>query len=170
MKTTIPKGDDFLPHTTKSKLRQTYRKETDLKAKTRLLVLIMRKEGTAIREIERTMYHPYTTVRNWLVRAVRYGLDGVYDQKRDGPECRMNQKQLGQLRDDLIAGPQKCGFGHGIWTSPLVVMHVKRKYGVKYTDRGMYDLLHRIGFSSKKPRPRHPRAASEPERDKFKKS
>ena len=50
------------------------RAEKDRKAKFRLLVFVMRKDGDAIREIERILLRPYSTIRNWLVRAAEHGL------------------------------------------------------------------------------------------------
>lgn len=49
-----------------------HKTEKNHKAKSRLLVLIMRKDSYAIREIERTLRRPYSTIRNWLVRAARH--------------------------------------------------------------------------------------------------
>lgn len=58
-----------------------HKAEKNHKSKTRPLVFIMRKGGYAIREIEMMLRRPYSTIRNWLVRAVEHGLDGTYDQK-----------------------------------------------------------------------------------------
>lgn len=102
-------------------------------------------------------------------RAAEHGPGGICDQKRDGPECRLNPGQLGRLRVDLIAGPQKCGFDHGIWAARSAVAHIRKRFGVQCAERGMYDLLNRIGFSSKRPRPRHPGAASEHDKNALKK-
>lgn len=44
---------------------------------------------------------------------------------------------------------------------------MQKRFGVQYVERGMYDLLGRIGFSSK--RPRHPKAASGHDKNEFKK-
>ena len=51
----------------------------------------------------------------------------------------------------------------------MVIIHVRNKFGVEYKSSGMEDLLHRIGFSWRKARPQHPKAASEEEKMKFKK-
>ncbi|MEM3099000.1 MAG: winged helix-turn-helix domain-containing protein, partial [Nitrososphaerales archaeon] len=40
----------------------------------------------------------------------------------------------------------------------MVIEHVRRKYGIEYRERGMRDVLHKLGFSSKKPRPTHYKA------------
>lgn len=52
----------------------------------------------------------------------------------------------------------------------MIISHVQKRYHTQYTARGMTDLLHRIGFSSKKPRPAHHKSASKDEIKRFKKT
>ena len=39
-----------------------------------------------------------------------------------------------------------------------MVAILEREFGISYTLDGAYDLLHRLGYSCLKPRPRHERA------------
>ncbi len=48
-------------------------------------------------------------------------------------------------------------------STKMVIEHVKKKYGYRYAARSMYDLLHRIGFSIKRPRITHYKSATESE-------
>jgi len=73
------------------------------------------------------------------------------------------------LKEDLIAGPQSCGLESGTWTARLVAEHVRRRFGAEYRTVSMYDILHRLGFSWKKSRPKHPEPASESGKRAFKK-
>jgi len=50
-----------------------------------------------------------------------------------------------------------------------VAEHVRRRFGVEYRTVSMYDILHRLGFSWRKPRPKHPKSASESAKRAFKK-
>ena len=165
----IPTGNSFLPGTSKTYLQQIRTKETDNKAAARLLAYSKRKDGMSIRQIGSALEMPYSTIRDWLVRAVQLGLTGRYDESRPGAQCKLNEEQLGQLREELIAGPRSCGFESGVWTAPLVVQHVSRTYGVEYAVTSMRQLMHRVGFSCRKPRPRHPKSASKPQIKAFKK-
>ena len=36
-----------------------------------------------------------------------------------------------------------------MWSTKMVIEHVKKRYGYRYAARSMYDLLHRIRFSIK---------------------
>ena len=168
-KQSLPTGGEFLYGVSVKQLQKLQKNETDPKAAKRLLVFIKRKEGMSIRGICALMNMSYTSVRNWLLRAVYMGIKGRYDEMRPGMECKLDDSQLERLRADLIDGPQKCGFNSGAWTARLVAIHVKKKYDVTYTYGGMYDLLKRIGFSCRKPRPKHPKSASKSEQKVFKK-
>jgi len=91
-------------------------------------------------------------VRNRLVRAAQRGITGRHDELKPGRRRRPDEDQLVRLRGDMIAGPRSCGFESGMWTAKLLIPHIKKKYGVQYSMNGIYYLLHKIGFSSRKPR------------------
>ena len=158
----VPKGDQFLPDVSIDKLRELHKTEKNTKARDRLLAYMARKDDSSVRAIARSLNRSTTTIYDWLVRAVD-GLDRLYDIKRPGPARRLTAEQLAELKADLIAGPQKHGFESGMWTGKLVVRHVLNKYEVQYVPRTMQELLHEMGFRHVKPRPRHPKAASEEE-------
>ncbi len=164
----LPVGTAFLHGTAgKDELFRMHKSEKDAKAAIRLLAYHMRKCGASIYDIAEKLSRPYGTVRYWLVRAHKHGLEGRFDIKHGAP-CRLDKKQIEQLlRTDLIKGPDNCGFKATTWTGSLVIAHVKKKFGITYAETSMYDLLPRIGFSCRKPRPKHPKSASEPEKKEF---
>ena len=120
----------------------------------------MRKEGMSIRQICGALNRSYSTVRDWLMRAMQMGPDGRYDILNAGAPNKLGPEQLEALHDDLVSGPRSCGFESGTWTALLLAGHIERKFGVSYATVSIYDILHRMGFSCRKPRPRHPNAAS----------
>ncbi|MEM3157348.1 MAG: winged helix-turn-helix domain-containing protein, partial [Nitrososphaerales archaeon] len=74
------------------------------------------------------------------------------------PTASIGTSDLYDFAYRLIKGPQKNGFDQALWTTRMVIEHVRRKYGIEYRERGMRDVLHKLGFSSKKPRPTHYKA------------
>ena len=158
--TTISTGSDFLPKTGAGYLRRIQKTEVDPKARTRLLAYIMRKEGASIRQIGRVLNRPYSTVRGWLMRAMQMDILGRYDEMRPGATPKLDTLQIRQLRADLVAGPDRCGFESGLWTAQLLAEHIRRRFGVQYATVSVYDILRRIGFTQQTPRPRHPRSFS----------
>ena len=166
----LTRGESFLPNVGIDKLKELRKKETDAKARDRLLAYIYRKEGRSIREIGRILDQVYSTIRDWLVCADQAGLERLYDIPPPGLPRRLSSKQLADLRADLIAGLQKHGFESEMWTGKMVVEHVRRKYNIEYVPRTMQRLMHYVGFSYIKPRPKHPKSASNKEKKAFKKS
>ena len=51
-----------------------------------------------------------------------------------------------------------------MWTGRMMTEHVRRKYGIEHTLRTMQRLMHYVGFSYVKPRPKHPKSASNREK------
>jgi len=164
----LPKGNEFMPGVSTAKLKAAYEKETSEKAKMRLLAAVKRRQGESIDQIADGLEIGRRTAHSWLWRFVETGLDGARDVKQPGRPKRLTEKQLKGLRDDLIAGPEKFGFGKQLWTTRMVQEHVRRKYGVSYVDPHMRRLLRRMGFSSQKPRPVHYKADKR-QQERFKK-
>ena len=98
------------------------------------------------------------------------GIAASHHRVHPGAQSFLSANQLVSLKEELISGPQKFGFDQHVWSTRMIISHVQKKYHVRYTARGMTDLLHRIGFSSKKPRPAHHKSASEAEKKRFKKT
>lgn len=176
-KGSIPKGDAYLPGISISRLKKLHRKEKkDPKARLRLLVAMARKNGKVMRDICNDYCLSLTCVEQWLKRIMEYGLANraavkaaLYDIKPPGARCMLTDEQLKELRHDLVLSPARSGFKDaGFWTTKMVMEHVRRRFGKEYSSNGMLDLLHRLGFSSKKPRPRN-RKANMKEWDVFKK-
>ena len=165
----IMAGSRFLPGRSIDDLQDMHKRERNPKAATLLLVCIMRKKGMSIRQIAAAHNRSYSTIRSWLARINEGGIGRRHDIKRPGGRPRMSPAQLKGLRADLIAGPQQCGFGSGLWTAPLLVTHIKRKYGIRYAPSGIYHMLHRMGFPGRRPRPKHPKSASKSQANEFKK-
>jgi len=49
-----------------------------------------------------------------------------------------------------------------------VIKHIKEKFDVEYSVSNTYCILRKLGFSRRIPRSRHPKAADEPIKEKFK--
>ena len=149
--------------------RLRYRDERNTRAKLRLLAAILRKKGRAMGEIAEDLHVPVDTVHAWLRRLSEGGLKRLHDGHRSGRPSRLSEEELKELGHDLVRGPKVSGFDAPFRTTRMVIEHVSRKYGKEYRARGMRALLHRVGFSSKKPRPANAKRATKREIEDFKK-
>lgn len=164
-----PIGEAFLPSLGISKLERLYRSEKDWRAKLRLLAAMLRKRGRTMAEIADELHVPVGTVHAWLRRLLDGGLKRLHDEHRSGRPSMLRVEELKALRRDLTRGPKANGFDAPFWTTRMAMEHVKRRYGKEYRARGMRNLLHRVGFSSKKPRPANAKRATKEEVEAFKK-
>lgn len=164
-----PIGESFLPGLGLARLERLYRMEKDSRAKLRLLAAMLRKKGKTMGQIADDLNTPVGTIHAWLKRFMDGGLKRLHDEHRSGRPLKLSTEELKGLRHDLVRGPKANGFDAPFWTTKIVQEHVKRKYGKEYRARGMRNTLHRVGFSSKMPRPANAKRASKEEVESFKK-
>ena len=160
----IPNGALFLPGKGIGKLKRMLKKAKTKKEAIRIQACIKRKRGKSVRAISICLEIPYATVHRQLDKIGRCGLDALLDKEKPGAPCRLDKKERRQLYRIVAGSPKKYDFEGGTWTAKRLIVVVKDKFGVEYTERGMQLLLHRIGLASRTPRPRHPKAASAKEK------
>lgn len=106
-------------------------------------------------------------MQNWVYRYRDRGLDGLAAKTSGGHPPRLDPARHAEFIARITAGPRE---GDGVCTLRAKEARsiLEREFGVVYTAKGVYDLMHRLGLSCLKPRPRHER--SDPEAmTKFKK-
>lgn len=150
-------------------LRNKCKNETNAKAKIRLKTAILRKQERTYSEICSSLDVLPSTLSYWLNRLDQEGVNASHHRTHPGRISFLNESQLMNLQNELMQDPQKFGFTQSMWSTKMVIKHVKKRYGFKYATRSMYDLLHRIGFSIKRPRITHYNSATKVEKKEFKK-
>lgn len=165
----LARGEEFLPRTSPSELKQLMRAETKAKPRLRLLIAVHRKQGKSIDEISEACGVPRRTVHGTLERFQERGVNAAHAVKQTGRPKRLTARQLNGLRKRLLRSPQASGFKESFWSTRSVLALVKREYRVEYTGEHMTRLLAKLGFSYKKPRATNPRRASDEEVAAFKK-
>jgi len=163
----IPSGDAFLPEYTREDLLRIYEKEKDPKAKIRLLAAIHRKKGLTFQKIGQIIEYAPTTLRRWLHRMHKEGIHRRYNKKKPGRPKKLTDEQLNQLRSVVMNSPQAVGLLFVMWTTKLVQDYILKTYNVSYSLRQVRNILHYMGFTCVKPRPRH-RKASKKAQEEFK--
>lgn len=163
----LAKGDEFLPEFSLDELREMQHQENQARPKIRLLAAVKRKEGLSFDSIASQLEMKRITVNKLLHRFQEKGISAKDDGKRSGRPKSLTRPQLKSLRKRLISGPRKGQ--NPLWTTKMVMDYVEKKYRIKYTTRHMRRLLHQLGFTIQKPRPRHYLADLE-QQAKFKKT
>ena len=93
-----------------------------------------------------------SAVSRWLNRAEQGGgPTALYARPPKGATPRLSTQQLEQLPALLKQGAQAYGFRGEVWTRERVAAVIERMFGVRYHDRHVGRILHRIGWSVQKP-------------------
>lgn len=94
------------------------------------------------------------TVQAWVYRYRDEGLAGLRPRRLPGRAPKLPREREAEFKSRLDAGPRA---EDGVCTlrGKDAVRILEREFGVIYTLDGVYDLLHRLGYSCLKPRPRH---------------
>lgn len=131
-----------------------YHKEKDARAKTRLHVLLLRRQKYTQPEIAAIVHVTQGTVSNICRRFLKDGWASVYDKPRDGRPSRLTPQQKNSLKE-LLSHEFVDGEIHRGWQTKDVKNLVKEKFSVKYSQRKIRDLLYELEMSWKVPRPEH---------------
>jgi transposase len=93
-------------------------------------------------------------VQRWAYAYRDHGVGGLKDKPRGGRKPRLSPESEAALRARIQAGPRP---EDGVCT--LRGKDIRRiledEHGQKYSLNGVYDILHRLGYSCLAPRPRH---------------
>ena len=134
----------------------------------RILALRMIAAGQLAVDIAPIVGVDERTVRDWVQK---YNSEGVSSLRYDA--CKGSQSHLSpeaeeELKEAIRQGPPP-EMKISVWRGWALQRWIHEKFGVEYSESGVYFLLHRLGFSSLMPRPVHPESDASAQ-DDFKKN
>ena len=115
-------------------------------------------EGMTRAEAARLAGMERQALRDAVLRYNAEGLDGLHDRPRSGAKPRLDDKQMAQLRQIVVDGPDVEKTGLSAWTLAELCGEVKRRWAVSYHAAHMSKLMRKLGLSRQKARPSHPKA------------
>ena len=135
-------------------LQSRVAKERDAKQRERCRIVLLALGGLTAVQIADKVGCSRRTVQQWVYRYRDEGLDGLRERSRPGQPKRLATASEEAFRRRLEAGPSA---DDGVCTlrGRDIQRILAKEFGAKYSLQGVYDLLHRLGFSCLKPRPRH---------------
>lgn len=88
----------------------------------------------------------------WQQTWRRDGRDGLLSKGCSGSRCRLDEARLARLEAELDRGPAAHGWVEDQrWTLPRITVLIGRLFHIRYTERGVSYLLHRIGWTPQVP-------------------
>ena len=126
-----------------AELKLLHRSLRDKRQADRVKAVIALSEGWSAAEIATILLFDEKTSRVYFDRYQQGGADALLDDNYCGAEPKLDGPQMRQLESYLE--------DHLLPDAKSIIAHIYTHYKVRYSVSGVTDLLHRLGFSYKKP-------------------
>jgi transposase len=126
----------------RTEILRRYKTEKNVRFRERLHGLLLKAQGYSNQEVARLLHVRRETIGDWLTRYEDGGLDALCHLEAGGSEGFLSAEQTGKLRAELDQHQFQCAKEVAAW--------VEEQFGITYSERGMRDLLQRLGYSSQK--------------------
>ena len=137
---------DYLKSTSLKKLEQLYKEEKDPKVKTKLLVVIHKKENKKLHTIAETFRIKLSTVTRTIKRFRKEGLKGLYRKHAGGNPSYLTDNQKQQLIKHIEENTP---------TSRGINQYIQDNFGKSYHPFALPKFLKSLDFSRITPRKQH---------------
>jgi transposase len=152
-------GLELAGHLSAAELGQRYRTARDRVERGHLRVVWLLAQGRGAAEVARIMGLSGRWVAEIVRRYDEGGPEGLGDRRRGnaGAEPLLDEAQRAALAEALGGVPPEGG----LWSGPKVAAWIARTTGREVRPQRGWDYLKRLGFSLRRPRPRHAKADPE---------
>lgn len=126
-----------------AELERLHRSLRDKRQADRVKAVIALSNGWSPAQVAEIILFDEKTSRRYFERYQQGGADALLNDSYSGTEPKLNEHQLRELERYLDT--------HLLPDAKSVIAHIYKRYRVRYSVSGVTDLLHRLGFSYKKP-------------------
>jgi len=126
-----------------TELEKLHRNLRDKRQADRVKAVIALAKGWSAADVAEILLIDEKTSRHYFERYLQGGCAALKKNHHPGAEPKLNEHQMRALDTAL----QK----QILPDAKAVIAHIQKHYGVRYSVSGVVDLLHRLGFSYKKP-------------------
>lgn len=128
-----------LAHNERKKIENRRREERDSRIWRRLSTLLWLDEGVTEKEVATRLGVCSRQIRRWVNTYLAEGLEAMCELHHKGRVPRLNEAQCEELKEEIAKGEFR--------TSRHIVEWIEKRFGVKFSESGVKDLLQRIGVS-----------------------
>lgn len=90
------------------------------------------------------------SLNRWIHAVNQHGLAALRPQTRSGRPSRLTSSLQKTLVSHLEKSPAEFGLNRSHWDGPTLVVHLKRRFGLKLTVRQAQRWMHRLGYRLKR--------------------
>ncbi len=135
---------NFLSEEQVFSLRLAHRKERDKRLADRIKAILALNEGFTYEEIKKLLLLDEITMRRYMKVYKKKGVKGLLELHYQGGQTKLTVTQEIELKIYLTQNTKR--------TAKEICSHIEEKYKIKFSVIGVTKLLHRLGFSYKKPK------------------
>ncbi len=135
---------NFLTKEEVTVLRQAHRKIRDKRLADRIKATLSLNEGFKYSDIARILLLDELTLNRYIKRFKEKGIEGLLEMKYTGGRKRLTLLQEQELKNYLKDNTKR--------TAKEIADYIQQTYKTSYSIIGVTKLLHRLGFSYKKPK------------------
>ena len=126
-----------------AELERFHRSLCDKRQADRVKAVIALSKGWSAIQVAEILLFDEKTSRHYFERYQRDGLHALMEDNYSGAEPKLDKHQMSELEGYLEE--------HIFTDAKSVIAYIYKQYKVRYSLSGVTDLLHRLGFSYKKP-------------------
>jgi len=125
-------------------LKQAHKQIKDKKLADRIKAVLSLNRGMGYPELAAVLLLDEVTLHRYVKRFQEKGLDGLLEYRYTGGQAKLTTIQEQELKAFLKINTHR--------TASAVLKHIQKKYHTAFSVIGVTKLLHRLGFSYKKPK------------------
>lgn len=144
-------------HHSIDQLRSLMRDESNARLYRGLQIILAARQGQTAQQISTLIPLTERSIRLWITRYNQSGLDGLRDRPGRGRKPPLSPEQIEQFKARIQAGSTEAD---AVCTlrGEDVRRILQSEFGILRTLQSAYNLLHQLGFSVLRPRPKHPQS------------
>ena len=135
-------------------LRDRIRQERNAKQRDRFRAVLLALEGHPTKTIMQMLGRSRNFVQRWSYAYRDGGVEAITPGRPSGRPPKLTDLQAELFRQRMLEGPTQ---EEGVCSlrGKDACRIIEQEFGVRYSLPGVYDLLHRLGFSCLQPRAKH---------------
>ena len=126
----------------RAELVRRYKTEKNVRLRDRLQCVLLKADGRTNKDIAAVLFTSEHSVHDWLDRYEDGGLDALCAWEVGGSQAHLTPEQIQRLTAELDT--------HRFQTAKQVCAWVLEQFAIPYSERGMRELLKRLGYTRQK--------------------
>lgn len=144
-------------HHSVRELLKLNKSQSNIRMARRIQAIALAQQGYSSQQIAKMTGSCRRAIQNWVARYNKDGIDGLKEKSGRGRTPKLPASEYQKLCSRIDLGPTDKDKVASLYGKDIQRI-LNREFHVLYSLTGVYQLLHRLGYSYLRPRPRHQKA------------